>query len=571
MIRLENLTKSWNQPDGAPALDRITVDIRPGRITGLVGPDGAGKTTLLRLMAGLLEPSEGSVSVFGFDATAQTDRIKPLLGYMPQKFGLYEDLTVMENLQLYAKLRGLPKSDRAEKLADLLRFTSLAGFADRLARRLSGGMKQKLGLACALITTPRLLLLDEPGVGVDPISRRELWRMVGELISDDVAVIWSTAYLDEAEKCDDVLLLNGGKQLYFGPPSGLIDPMRSRVIQIRGIPERDRRKELTRFLQDESIRDGVIQGGSVRLVLSREALEKERYGLSLTEPSEAVAVNPSFEDGFIDRLGGIVQRSSPLAQGFHSIPKSEKPPVVAEGLTKRYGSFTAADRITFTMEQGEILGLLGPNGAGKSTTFKMLCGLLRPTEGAGYISGWNLRKSSSQARSRLGYMAQKFSLYPDLSVRQNLDFYAGIYGLRGRRHRIAVDRMISLFDLGDYSGVSSGLLPLGFKQRLSLAAALMHEPDVLFLDEPTSGVDPLTRREFWSHINALIEKGVTILVTTHFMDEAEYCDRILLINNGKMVAEGAPSALKARVRTADLPDPTLEDAFVRLVREKEEA
>ena len=244
--------------------------------------------------------------------------------------------------------------------------------------------------------------------------------------------------------------------------------------------------------------------------------------------------------------------------------------MVAEGLTKRYGSFTAADRITFTMEQGEILGLLGPNGAGKSTTFKMLCGLLRPTEGAGYISGWNLRKSSSQARSRLGYMAQKFSLYPDLSVRQNLDFYAGIYGLRGRRHRIAVDRMISLFDLGDYSGVSSGLLPLGFKQRLSLAAALMHEPDVLFLDEPTSGVDPLTRREFWSHINALIEKGVTILVTTHFMDEAEYCDRILLINNGKMVAEGAPSALKARVRTADLPDPTLEDAFVRLVREKEE-
>ena len=428
-------------------------------------------------------------------------------------------------------------------------------------------MKQKLGLACALITTPRLLLLDEPGVGVDPISRRELWRMVRELVRDDVAVVWSTAYLDEAELCDEVLLLNAGKKLYFGPPSGLIAPMNGRVVQVHGIPEHRLRPELARFLQNKTVRDGVIQGNTVRLVLDTENTEMQSCRNSPFAPYTAEPVSPSFEDGFIDRLGGIVQRKSPLARDFHLIPTRADAPVVADGLTKRYGAFTAADHITFTMKQGEILGLLGPNGAGKSTTFKMLCGLLRPTEGVGYISGWDLRKSPSRARARLGYMAQKFSLYPDLSVRQNLKFYAGIYGLRGTKHRKAVDQMISLFELGEFADVSSGRLPLGFKQRLSLAAALMHEPDVLFLDEPTSGVDPLTRREFWSHINALVEKGVTILVTTHFMDEAEYCDRILLINAGRMAAEGTPGELKARARSADLPAPSLEDAFIRLVEE----
>ncbi|MBR5415897.1 MAG: ABC transporter ATP-binding protein [Thermoguttaceae bacterium] len=566
MIHLEKLTKTWN-PAGSPALDAISVDIHPGCITGLVGPDGAGKTTLLRILAGLLQPSEGSAAVFGFDATRQTDDIKPFLGYMPQKFGLYEDLTVMENLELYAKLRGLPKSERTKKLEELLQFTSLTKFTGRLARRLSGGMKQKLGLACALITTPRLLLLDEPGVGVDPISRRELWRMVRELVRDDVAVVWSTAYLDEAELCDEVLLLNAGKKLYFGPPSGLIAPMNGRVVQVHGIPEHRLRPELARFLQNKTVRDGVIQGNTVRLVLDTENTEMQSCRNSPFAPYKAEPVSPSFEDGFIDRLGGIVQRKSPLARDFHLIPTRADAPVVADGLTKRYGAFTAADHITFTMKQGEILGLLGPNGAGKSTTFKMLCGLLRPTEGVGYISGWDLRKSPSRARARLGYMAQKFSLYPDLSVRQNLKFYAGIYGLRGTKHRKAVDQMISLFELGEFADVSSGRLPLGFKQRLSLAAALMHEPDVLFLDEPTSGVDPLTRREFWSHINALVEKGVTILVTTHFMDEAEYCDRILLINAGRMAAEGTPGELKARARSADLPAPSLEDAFIRLVEE----
>ena len=559
MIRIDSVTKSWNSETG-PALRGVTVDIRPGRITGLVGPDGAGKTTLIRLLAGLLEPTSGSVSVFGFDTVRQTESIKPFLGYMPQKFGLYEDLTVLENLELYAKLRGLPKSDRPARLAELLRFTALTPFTGRLARRLSGGMKQKLGLACALITTPKLLLLDEPGVGVDPLSRRELWRMVAGLMNDGVVVVWSTAYLDEAEMCDDVLLLNAGEQLYFGPPSGLTDPMKGRVVRVLGIPERERRKTLARFLRNEDVRDGVIQGDAVRLVLRPGAA-----GTASFEPYRTVPVPPSFEDGFIDRLGGIAQRESPLARDFTPIPKSEKPPVTADGLTKRFGAFTAADHVSFTIRQGEILGLLGPNGAGKSTTFKMLCGLLRPTEGAGYISGWNLRRAPSRARSRLGYMAQKFSLYPDLSVRQNLDFYAGVYGLRGRRHRSAVDRVISMFELGPFRTVSAGKLPLGFKQRLSLAAALMHEPDVLFLDEPTSGVDPLTRREFWGHINALVEKGVTVLVTTHFMDEAEYCDRIILINNGRMAAEGTPDSLKARVRSADLPEPTLEDAFIRLV------
>ena len=286
MIHLEKLTKTWNLA-GSPALDSISVDIHPGRITGLVGPDGAGKTTLLRILAGLLPPSEGSAAVFGFDATRQTDDIKPFLGYMPQKFGLYEDLTVMENLELYAKLRGLPKSERTKKLEELLQFTSLSKFTGRLARRLSGGMKQKLGLACALITTPRLLLLDEPGVGVDPISRRELWRMVRELVRDDVAVVWSTAYLDEAELCDEVLLLNAGKKLYFGPPSGLIAPMNGRVVQVHGIPEHRLRPELARFLQNKTVRDGVIQGNTVRLVLDTENTEMQSCRNSPFAPYKA--------------------------------------------------------------------------------------------------------------------------------------------------------------------------------------------------------------------------------------------------------------------------------------------
>ncbi|MBQ3333295.1 MAG: ABC transporter ATP-binding protein [Thermoguttaceae bacterium] len=567
-IEIRALTKCFAH-NQHPALDGLSAVIRTGRITGLVGPDGAGKTTLLRLIAGLLEPTSGTISVFGFDTVRQTDSIKPLLGYMPQKFGLYEDLTVQENLELYAELRGLPCDEKKSRFDELLRFTSLGPFTDRLAGRLSGGMKQKLGLACALIKMPRLLILDEPGVGVDPISRRELWRMARDMVTDQVIILWSTAYLNEAQMCDEVLLLEEGKELFFGTPAELMSSVNGRVIHITGLEERKRRAHLAVLLRDERVRDGTIQGDGLRIILDRPPA---RFSGDLfpTPPGRFAEVSPRFEDGYIDILGGIGSRQSGLTDRFRVIPHNEGSVVEARGLTKRYGNFTAADHIDFQIRQGEIMGLLGPNGAGKSTTFKMLCGLLRPTEGEGFIAGENLQKAGSHARSRLGYMAQKFSLYPDLTVRQNLAFYAGVYGLSGKRHRQAVDEMIDLFELAPYAGTSSGLLPLGFNQRLSLAAALMHQPDVLYLDEPTSGVDPLTRREFWGHINALVEKGVTVLVTTHFMDEAEYCDRISLIFGGRKIAEGTPSALKAMARSNERPNPTLEDAFISLVEQTKE-
>ena len=572
MIAIDQLTKRFGtelfgrSTGKKPALDRITATVQPGCITGLVGPDGAGKTTLLRLIAGLLEPTVGTVRAFDVDVVRETQTIREWLGYMPQRFGLYEDLTVQENLNLYADLQGIASTQRKMRFAELLRFTGLEPFTGRLARRLSGGMKQKLGLACVLIKMPKLLLLDEPGVGVDPISRRELWHMVRELVTDEVVVIWSTAYLDEAEACDEVLLLNEGKMLFFGKPGELTSRMCNRVVQVRGLAEGERRRKLVELLRLPEVIDGTVQGSALRIVLADcvgPALDNWA-GVNPT-PTLVVPVTPCFEDAFIDLLGGMPKGDSPLTERMRTVPDNDRPVVVARGLTKRFGSFTAVYDNHFEIRRGEIFGLLGPNGAGKSTTFKMLCGLLKPTEGEGFIAGHNLLKSPSKARARLGYMAQKFSLYGDLNVRQNLSFFAGTYGLKLRAKRDAVESMIEMFDLGLFVGTNAAMLPLGFKQRLSLACALMHAPDVLFLDEPTSGVDPLTRREFWGHINALVEKGVTILVTTHFMDEAEYCDRVTLIYRGETIAEGTPDALKQLVKSETRPDPTLNDAFLALI------
>jgi ABC-type multidrug transport system ATPase subunit len=425
-------------------------------------------------------------------------------------------------------------------------------------------MKQKLGLACALIRTPRLLLLDEPSVGVDPISRRELWKMVYELVDQGIGVVWSTSYLDEAERCAEVLLLNGGKVLYVGPPKELTDRVAGRSFLVAGAGQAGRRL-LARALRRPEVIDGVIQGSSVRLVIKQEA-QPPTVG-ELGAGADVKPTPPRFEDAFVDLLGGGPKGESPLAGEPDKDGADGTAVVEAEGLTKKFGDFTAADRITFRIGRGEIFGLLGPNGAGKSTTFKMMCGLLRPTAGRARVAGLDLYKAAGAARTRLGYMAQKFSLYGDLSVQQNLDFFAGVYGLSGSRRREATARMIRAFDLAAERDRSAGKLPLGYKQRLALACAVMHDPSVLFLDEPTSGVDPLTRREFWSHINAMVERGVTVMVTTHFLDEAEYCDRIALVYKSHVIAEGSPDELKDRVRTQGRPEPTLEDAFIDLVED----
>jgi ABC-2 type transport system ATP-binding protein len=568
LVTIEGLGKRFSSA-GAPALDDLTTTIKSGQVTGLVGPDGAGKTTLMRLMAALLTPSDGRLKVCGFDSTTEAEAIHDTIGYMPQRFGLYEDLSVIENLTLYADLRGVVGKARAQTFKKLLDFTDLASFTKRLAGALSGGMKQKLGLACAMLRSPTLLLLDEPSVGVDPISRRELWRMVYTLIGEGVGVVWSTAYLDEAENCAEVIVLNAGRVLYQGDPKVMTRQVAGRVYQLQGAGA-DRRAVLARALARPEIIDGVMQGEAIRLVVAEAETVPSAAELTAAAAAALVPVAPRFEDAFVMMLGGQPKRTLSIEtrQRGHT---AGPPPVQAHALTRRFGSFTAADHITFEISRGEIFGLLGPNGAGKSTTFKMMCGLLRPSEGTALVDGLDLYKSPSAARARLGYMAQKFSLYGDLSVRQNLDFFAGAYGLSGSKRRQAVDSVIQAFDLAPHLGDNAGSLPLGFKQRLALSCAIMHEPPVLFLDEPTSGVDPLTRREFWGFINAMVARSVTIMVTTHFMDEAEYCDRVALIYRGKCIAIDTPEGLQASVRTDALPSPTLEDAFIGLVQAQDKA
>ena len=577
--KLDGLRKEFGK---VTALAGISAQLPPGLILGLVGPDGAGKTTLIRLLAGLMEPTSGSVEVLGRSPLAEGGLTQAEVGYMPQRFGLYEDLSVLDNLNLYANLRALDREARQRRFEELLAFTALAPFTQRLAGKLSGGMKQKLGLACALLGKPRLLLLDEPGVGVDPLSRRELWRMVSDLVASGVTVLWSTAYLEEAERCTRIWLLDRGKLLHDGAPGELSERMRGRVFRRRSGAGRSRQlaeSELTH----EGVVDAVIQGASVRIVASA-ARANEMQG------SEYEPVPPRLEDAYVEMLGGAQKGESLLARGWPSaatpgdahslsasVSTSASPPgsrpapapretlVSCKGLTKRFGTFVAADHVNFEVHAGEIYGLLGPNGAGKSTTFRMLCGLLKPTEGDASVAGVNLLHAPGRARARLGYMAQKFSLYGALSVAQNLDYFADIYGLNRARKRERVQAMIDAFSLEPHLQSNAALLPLGFKQRLALACATLHAPAVLFLDEPTSGVDPLMRREFWHHINALTTRGVAIVVTTHFMEEAEYCDRIGLIWSGRKIAEGSPDELKASVASASQPEPTMEETFITLI------
>ena len=566
VIELTGLQKNFPGME-RPAVAPLNCTLQKGYVTGLVGPDGAGKTTLMRMLAGLLKPDEGQARVLGLDPIHDDRALHAMLGYMPQKFGLYEDLTVMENLNLYADLRSVTGETRQKTFQRLLEFTALGPFTDRLAGKLSGGMKQKLGLACTLVGEPKVLLLDEPGVGVDPISRRELWQMVHELAGDGMLILWSTSYLDEAEQCRDVLLMNEGKLLYQGNPTQLTAEMNGRSFLLHS-PAEGNRRLLQRVLKLPQVSDGMIQGKSVRLILKKEASADDIRHAQGMPDIEMEETAPRFEDAFIDLLGGASTSESPLGAILHTVDGTPGETVIeAKSLTKKFGDFAATDNVNFAVKRGEIFGLLGPNGAGKSTTFKMMCGLLVPTSGKALVLDMDLKVSSGKARQHLGYMAQKFSLYGNLTVEQNLRFFSGVYGLRGRAQAAKIESMSEAFGLKSIASHATDELPLGFKQRLALACSLMHEPDILFLDEPTSGVDPLTRREFWLHINSMVEKGVTVMVTTHFMDEAEYCDRIGLVYRGKLIAHGTPDDLKAQAADDEVPDPTMEQAFITLIND----
>lgn len=563
----DQLVKTFSLPAGKEsALDGVSCTIHPHRVTGLIGPDGAGKTTLMRICAGLLTPDRGQVTVMGLNVTRDPLAVQEIIGYMPQRFGLYEDLSVRENMELYADLQGVSEEVRRQRYTHLVRMSGLEGLERRLAGRLSGGMKQKLGLVCTLVRPPRLLLLDEPTVGVDPVSRRELWAIVYHLVEEEgMSVVLSTAYLDEAERCAEVIVLHQGRILGQDHPQNFSRQVAGRIwsVQAPSVPKRRLQHALN---GSPAVLDALIHGSSVR-VITRPGATVPTDVLP-GKSSTAIAVEPRFEDYFVATLKDWSEEedSSGVIALERPIPRfSGRDVISAENLIRRFGDFLAVDRVSFKVQGGEIYGLLGANGAGKTTTFRMLCGLLPISGGQGTVAGMNLRTAAAAARARIGYMAQKFSLYGNLTILQNLAFFSSVYGLRGRRRAARIDWALETFHLKPFTSVESQSLPPGFKQRLALAVALMHEPEVLFLDEPTSGVDPLARREFWAQINSLAEQGVTVLVTTHFMEEAEYCDRLAIMAEGRVLAEGTPEDMKARHGGSAGRAATMEDAFVHLL------
>lgn len=586
VVHAEGLTRRFTgpDPDGRPrvALDRVSLSVTRGQLTALVGPDGAGKTTLMRMMAGLLAPDEGSLRVLGLDVTRDAQAVQDRISYMPQRFGLYEDLSVQENLDLYADLHGVPQAVRRERFVRLMAMTDLARFTARPAGKLSGGMKQKLGLACTLVRSPELLLLDEPSVGVDPLSRRDLWEILLQLVRDEqLSVVVSTAYMDEAERCAHVHVMNAGQVLANGTPQALAqraqgltfvatppDGMAARMLQARlldavsvvvdAVPSGGQVRFIRRPEVDEAALRPMLENVEVH---PRPAELEDAFMLMLRQHAEAIVGQSSSEEppaAGTDRTLQGRRNDEPTAPA--AVEANAEPVIVVRDLVRRFGDFTAVASTSFEVRRGEIFGLLGPNGAGKTTTFRMLCGLLPATSGSLQVAGANLRVAP--ARARIGYVAQKFSLYATLTVRENLAFYGAAYGLHGRQLTERMDAMLQRFDLDPEA--ASGLLPAGYRQRLAMAAGLIHAPDILFLDEPTSGIDPLARRVFWRTITALSAQGVTIVITTHFMEEAEYCDRIAIQDAGRMLALGTPREVRTQAGGAGSD---MNAAFIAIVEQ----
>lgn len=573
IVSVGTLVKTFKAPDGSSlhAVNELSLEIRKGQLTALVGPDGAGKTTLMRMMSGLLRPTSGRLKVLNIDVAHDPQNVQNRISYMPQRFGLYDDLSVQENLDLYADLHAVPQEVRQERFERLLKMTDLYHFTERLAGNLSGGMKQKLGLACTLVRSPELLLLDEPSVGVDPLSRRDLWLILQQLVKDeDLSVIVSTAYMDEAERCAQVFVMNQGRLLDSGTPEELTR-LAHGLTYTATPPKGMQARALQARLLDagDAIADALPAGGKVHFI--RHADTPDQMLDELLGEAEWCPREEALEDAFMVLLKQHQQQQG-LAQPLEKNPDSIVPlsrqdtekresVIKVHNLVRTFGDFTAVASTSFEVSRGEIFGLLGPNGAGKTTTFRMLCGLLPATQGELEVAGVNLRTARARARARIGYVAQKFSLYGNLSVRENLEFYAGAYGLRGRHKKERINASLQDFRLE--ANANSGQLPGGYKQRLAMAAGLLHQPDILFLDEPTSGIDPLARRSFWRTITQLSSLGVTIIITTHFMEEAEYCDRIAIQDAGKMLALGTPQ----QVREQAGHDGDMNSVFIAIVEQ----
>ena len=492
-IVVSQLTRRFGR---ALALDGVSLEVREGELFGVVGGDGAGKSTLLQSLCAILDPSSGTVTIEGRDSVRDAAAITSRIGYVAQSYSLYEDLTVGENLEFFGAIRGVEPVAFARRRAELLRFAGLEPFLDRRARDLSGGMQKKLAVCCSLLHEPRVLMLDEPTLGVDPVSRRELWRMLSRYHADGNTIVLATSYMDEAAKCDRVALMKEGRIVACASPAQLGPDLEEAVIRLLD-PQRKPR--------DASV------------TATRNSIGSEAR---------------------IDALR-------------------------VDGLTKRFGDFVAVDHASFSISRGEIFGLLGPNGSGKSTMIKMICGIYPPTSGSIQVAQVDVVARPGAAKGRIGYMSQRFSLYPDLTVDENIEFFGEVYGLEGPRLRARRAAVLAQAQLGPLANHLVRSLSGATRQHVALGCALLHEPEILFLDEPTSGVDPAARRTFWDLIGELAAQGTAVLVTTHYLREAEACDRVAFIDKGHIIAVDSPASIRRRHGTD-----TLEEAFLLAIEER---
>ena len=483
-IEVNNISKHYGK---VQALKEVSFSVKKGEVFGLIGPDGAGKTSMFRILCSLLLPETGTATVDGFDVVSQMEEVRKRVGYMPGRFSLYQDLTIEENLHFFATLFNTTVEENYEAIKPI--YSQIERFKDRKAGALSGGMKQKLALCCALVHQPSVLFLDEPTTGVDPVSRKEFWEILCQLKERDITIVASTPYLDEVRSCERVAFLSEGI--------------------VKGIGTAD--DILTEFKD----------------IFNPPAIER-------TTNNKAINATNEEAENVIE----------------------------VEHLVKTFGSFHAVDDISFTVKKGEIFGFLGANGAGKTTAMHLLTGLNQPTNGTGRVVGFDIRTEYEQIKRHIGYMSQKFSLYDDLTIAENISLFAGIYGMKDDEIRRKTDALLERLNFSEHRNTLVASLPLGWKQKLAFSVSIFHNPGVVFLDEPTGGVDPATRRQFWELIYDAARRGITVFVTTHYMDEAEYCDRISIMVDGKIKALGTPDELK---RTLNQPD--MDHVFTYLARQ----
>jgi ABC-2 type transport system ATP-binding protein len=554
VIQVKHLRKAYGSNK---AVNDISFEVRRGELFGLIGPDGAGKTTTFHILAGILEASGGQVHILGYSPR----KVRLQTGYLTQQFSLYLDLSVEENLRYSAGLRRVPPARYRERRNRYLDLMGLGAFRQRLAGQLSGGMKQKLALCCALIAQPQVLLLDEPTTGVDPVSRRDFWDVIATLAAtEETTIVVATPYLDEAERCNRIALMYRGQLQHMGTLPELRQSLGLHRLAIHFHTPEDLNRAEVVLRSESTIADVQTFGDRLDVLVPDIARGEAELRSHMTRHNISFsgldALAPTLENVFVTRLRQ--QGSDPSLVTFPTLGQSrpwaaqtgpgDSPPSVAiraTNLAKTFGDFQAVKNVNLDIHYGEIYGLLGANGAGKTTTIKMLCGLLPPTAGTIELAGATQTLRSAAMRQRLGYMSQKFTLYDDLTIRQNLNFYCGVYSIPRTLRPSRIEWVLTICGLVGEANLITGRLPQGWKQRVAFGASVMHEPEILFLDEPTSGVDPLARRQFWRLIEDFARRGTTILVTTHYLEEAEHCNRMAFMVSGEIVAQGSPRAIKS--------------------------